>query len=120
MANPQAPVANAPKTTDRVVLTFDMTVEQALHLVASGKVTMEAYLEWDAIRVKAIRAQASSAGGGQVRCKVSEKGALSLYGLQRLPVTLYAEQWERLLSDANRTMVPEFIKSNPSLSRKQR
>lgn len=30
-------------------------------------------------------------------CKVSEKGALSVYGLQRMPVTLYVEQWERLL-----------------------
>lgn len=30
-------------------------------------------------------------------CKVSPKGALSLYGLQRMPVTLYVEQWERLL-----------------------
>lgn len=29
--------------------------------------------------------------------KVSEKGALSLYGMGRFPVTLYREQWERLL-----------------------
>ncbi len=29
--------------------------------------------------------------------KVSVKGALSLYGLQRMPVTLYVEQWNRLL-----------------------
>src|SRR5262245_39170265 len=30
-------------------------------------------------------------------CKVSEKGAVSVYGLQRMPVTLYVEQWNRLL-----------------------
>jgi hypothetical protein len=30
-------------------------------------------------------------------CKVSPKGAISLYGLQRMPVTLYVEQWQRLL-----------------------
>lgn len=30
-------------------------------------------------------------------CKVSRRGAVSLYGLQRLPVTLYADQWRRLL-----------------------
>ena len=30
-------------------------------------------------------------------CKVSQKGAISVYGLQRMPVTLYVEQWERLL-----------------------
>jgi hypothetical protein len=29
--------------------------------------------------------------------KVSEKGALSVYGLGRFPVTLYKEQWIRLL-----------------------
>jgi hypothetical protein len=35
---------------------------------------------------------------GQLYCKVSEKGAISVYGLQRMPVTLYVEQWERLLA----------------------
>jgi hypothetical protein len=42
--------------------------------------------------------------------KVSDKGALSVYGLGRFPVTLYRGQWERLLS-----LVPaiqEFIKNN--------
>jgi hypothetical protein len=34
---------------------------------------------------------------GQLYCKVSAKGAVSVYGLQRMPVTLYAGQWERLL-----------------------
>ena len=31
-----------------------------------------------------------------LRLKVSPKGALSVYGLQRMPVTLYIGQWERL------------------------
>jgi hypothetical protein len=30
---------------------------------------------------------------GNVRMKVSEKGALSVYGMGRFPVTLYKEQW---------------------------
>jgi hypothetical protein len=30
-------------------------------------------------------------------CKVSPKGGVSVYGLQRMPVTLYVEQWHRLL-----------------------
>ena len=44
--------------------------------------------------------------------KVSQKGALSVYGLGRFPVTLYKEQWNRLLdmSDEIRT----FIKANES------
>jgi len=37
---------------------------------------------------------------GQMSLKVSEKGALSVYGLGRFPVTLYREQWERLLGMA--------------------
>ena len=42
--------------------------------------------------------------------KVSEKGAVSVYGLGRFPVTLYKEQWLRLLdmSDDIRT----FIETN--------
>jgi len=42
--------------------------------------------------------------------RVSEKGALSVYGLGRFPVTLYREQWTRLLdmSDDIRT----FIQAN--------
>ena len=45
--------------------------------------------------------------------KVSDKGALSVYGLGRFPVTLYRGQWERLF-----TAVPDmkvFIEQNASL-----
>jgi hypothetical protein len=34
---------------------------------------------------------------GELYCKVSQKAAVSVYSLQRMPVTLYARQWERLL-----------------------
>ena len=47
---------------------------------------------------------------GQLYCKVSEKGAISVYGLQRMPVTLYVEQWERLLNFADD--LREFIKEH--------
>jgi hypothetical protein len=42
--------------------------------------------------------------------KVSEKGALSVYGLGRFPVTLYQEQWEKLLGRAQE--IREFIAAN--------
>lgn len=42
--------------------------------------------------------------------KVSEKGGVSLYGLGRFPVTLYASQWERLLGLA--PQIQEFIQAN--------
>jgi hypothetical protein len=54
---------------------------------------------------------------GSLSCKVSEKGAVSVYGLQRMPVTLYAEQWERLLAFAEE--VKRFIAGHPALSRKR-
>jgi hypothetical protein len=38
---------------------------------------------------------------GQITLKVSEKGGLSVYGLGRFPVTLYKEQWTRLLAMAD-------------------
>ena len=42
---------------------------------------------------EALKKGASSS----VRMKVSEKGALSIYGMGRFPVTLYKEQWLKLL-----------------------
>ncbi len=44
--------------------------------------------------------------------KVSEKGALSVYGLGRFPVTLYKEQWLRLLDMTED--IRGFIKQNES------
>lgn len=43
-------------------------------------------------------------------CKVSEKGAISVYGLQRMPVTLYMEQWDRLIEFA--PDIKSFIQEN--------
>lgn len=37
---------------------------------------------------------------GQLEMRVSEKGGVSVYGLGRFPVTLYYEQWVRLLNAA--------------------
>jgi hypothetical protein len=54
---------------------------------------------------------------GSLYCKVSEKGAVSVYGLQRMPVTLYLEQWDRLLAFGDE--IRTFIKENePKLKRK--
>ncbi len=44
---------------------------------------------------------------GQLSLRVSEKGALSVYGLGRFPVTLYREQWEKLLGMTDQ--IREFI-----------
>ena len=54
---------------------------------------------------------------GQISMKVSEKGAVSIYGLGRFPVTLYLEQWSKLLGRADD--IREFIKNNESLLKKK-
>jgi len=48
--------------------------------------------------------------GGPVSMKVSEKGAVSVYGLGRFPVTLYQEQWIKLLAMASE--IKTFIEEN--------
>ena len=45
-----------------------------------------------------------------VSLKVSEKGGVSVYGLGRFPVTLYKEQWARLLDMADD--IRTFMKEN--------
>jgi hypothetical protein len=47
-----------------------------------------------------------------ISMKVSEKGGLSIYGLGRFPVTLYKEQWTRLLDMADD--IRKFIAANDS------
>ena len=54
---------------------------------------------------------------GQMSLKVSEKGALSVYGLGRFPVTLYREQWEKLLGMADQ--IQQFIQDNDSQLKKK-
>lgn len=50
--------------------------------------------------------------------KVSEKGAVSVYGLGRFPFTLYKEQWSRLLDMADE--IRAFIRENePHLKKKE-
>jgi hypothetical protein len=50
--------------------------------------------------------------GPAVRMKVSEKGAVSVYGMGRFPVTLYKEQWLRLLDMSSE--IRDFIAANES------
>ena len=58
---------------------------------------MKAELE----RLRAENAALKGRGGKGISLKVSEKGAVSVYGLGRFPVTLYQEQWLKLLEVAD-------------------
>jgi len=52
--------------------------------------------ELDRLRNENAALKKGAASG--IRMKVSEKGALSIYGMGRFPVTLYKEQWAKLLA----------------------
>ena len=59
---------------------------------------------------RALKEQVEQRRSGHLRLKISEKGGLSVYGLGRFPVTLYKEQWIRLLEQTEE--IKEFLKAN--------
>ena len=54
---------------------------------------------------------------GQISLKVSEKGGVSVYGLGRFSVTLYKEQWAKLLATSDQ--IKSFIEQNDLLLKKK-
>jgi hypothetical protein len=63
-------------------------------------------------RLKAENAALKKTSSRGLSLKVSEKGALSVYGLGRFPVTLYKEQWKKLLDLADD--IRAFLAANDS------
>jgi len=61
-------------------------------------------------RLKAGNAALKARATRGVSIKVSEKGGVSVYGLGRFPVTLYKEQWAKLLDVADD--IRAFIKEH--------
>jgi hypothetical protein len=61
-------------------------------------------------KLRAENEQLKSQRGRSVGLKVSEKGGVSVYGLGRFPVTLYKEQWTKLLAMADE--IRSFIKEH--------
>ncbi|HVZ61909.1 MAG TPA: hypothetical protein VG892_14080 [Terriglobales bacterium] len=61
-------------------------------------------------KIAQLEKQAGTRQSGALQFKVSEKGAVSVYGLGRFPVTLYYEQWTRLLKQS--TELQEFMEAN--------
>jgi len=88
-----------------------VTKEEILAKVAAGEIPVE--------EASKLLEKADQPKKGALYCKVSEKGAISVYGLQRMPVTLYVEQWERLLDFAEQ--IRQFMKEHDAeLKRKER
>jgi len=66
--------------------------------------------EVERLRAENERLKKSSSRG--ISLKVSEKGGVSVYGLGRFPVTLYKEQWKKLLEMSDD--IRNFIEANDS------
>lgn len=70
----------------------------------------EAEMQAELARLRAENDKLKNKNPGGLSLKVSEKGGVSLYGLGRFPVTLYKEQWMRLLTGAQE--IETFIREN--------
>ena len=81
-----------------------MKKEEILAKLAAGELSVD--------EASKLLAEIEPPQRGTLYCKVSEKGAVSVYGLQRMPVTLYVEQWERLLGFSDE--IRKFLKENDS------
>jgi hypothetical protein len=65
---------------------------------------------YEELKAKLAELESKQQRTGSMQFKVSDKGGVSVYGLGRFPVTLYYEQWTRLLDKA--TELREFLESN--------
>jgi hypothetical protein len=63
-------------------------------------------------RIAELEQNAGAKKHGRLEFRVSEKGGVSVYGLGRFPVTLYYEQWIRLLDSVE--PLGQFIEENKS------
>ncbi len=68
--------------------------------------------ELERLRAENEALKTKKPASGTLSMKVSEKGALSVYGMGRFPVTLYKEQWLKLLGIADE--LKKFIAENDS------
>src|SRR3569623_971668 len=66
------------------------SLDQIVAAVAAGKLNVDT--------ASALLQRMQRSAPKALTAKVSGKGAVSVYGLQRMPVTLYVGQWERLLA----------------------
>jgi hypothetical protein len=74
------------------------------------KVMSDKDLNEELERLRNENATLKKGASPNVRMKVSEKGAVSVYGMGRFPVTLYKEQWLKLLDMSDE--IREFIAAN--------
>jgi hypothetical protein len=83
------------------------------NFLTTGEFMAEEDLKAELERLRSENASLKKGAATGVRMKVSEKGAVSIYGMGRFPVTLYKEQWLKLLDMSSD--VRNFIAENEAL-----
>ena len=85
---------------------------RAIFFTCEWEMTNEAEMLQELEKLRAENAALKKTSERGLSLKVSEKGAVSVYGLGRFPVTLYKEQWAKLLAMADE--IKAFIAANDS------
>jgi len=67
---------------------------------------------YEELKARLAELEKSPRRTGSLEFRVGEKGGVSVYGLGRFPVTLYYEQWQRLLGASEQ--LREFLEQNKS------
>jgi len=88
--------------------------QAVLQKCCAGTITME---EADKLLQQLEGPSHRTGGSGGLSVKVAVKGGVSVYGLSRWPLTLYVEQWERLLAFTDE--LKGFLKANDSLLKRK-
>lgn len=93
------------------VADYNGAMGQALSYMTQGALSPDGFQCWNAERVSKI---GGGGGIGKLTLKVSRKGAISLYGMGRWPISLYVEQWEKLLTPEFKADFTAFVASDPT------
>ena len=91
---------------------LELNMDANVQAMGNGSDTAELIRQLAEMRAEndKLKAKALARSQARVNCKVSEKGALSIYGLGRFPVTLYLSQFEAL--NAAWPVVQEFVEDH--------
>lgn len=81
---------------------------EGLRVAMKDNANLKRQMEVASLRVENASLRKAQEQG--ITLKVSPRGAVSLYGIQRFPVTLYRNQWERVLSAADE--IRSFVVKN--------
>lgn len=80
--------------------------DELFEMVAKGEITAsEAKIRMDEIK---------NSGKKEITYKIGPKGGLCFYGLRKLPISLYREELDQIVTIANTPAFKKFIKDNES------